>query len=162
EVLLFISTTIGDLKLGLEKLNEFRLGKGAIPIIGNGAHMGAPEVLRNVSADLMEGVMFIVADWGLKGHEAIIENFTKRTGEPWIPQDGIKGYGDMWILKGAWERAGVADGVRVNEEIHKMNLESGPAATAFPGGVKFDENGRRVGAPLVIVQWQNGVPVSVY
>ena len=27
-------------------MNEFRLGKGAIPIIANGAHMGAPEVLK--------------------------------------------------------------------------------------------------------------------
>ena len=64
EFLLFITTTISDLKLGLEKLNEFRLAKGAIPIIANGAHMGAPEVLKNVPADLIEGVMFIVANWG--------------------------------------------------------------------------------------------------
>jgi len=162
DFLLFISTNIGDLKLGLEKLNEFRLAKGAIPIIGNGAHMGAPEVLNNIPSELMEGVMFIVADWGLRGHEKIIETFTKRTGEPWITQDSITGYGDMWILKEALERTGIADRVRVGEEIHKMDLESGPAAAAFPGGVKFDENGRRIGAPLVIVQWQNGVPVAVY
>jgi branched-chain amino acid transport system substrate-binding protein len=38
EFLLFISSTISDLKLGLEKLNEFRLAKGAVPIIANGAH----------------------------------------------------------------------------------------------------------------------------
>jgi branched-chain amino acid transport system substrate-binding protein len=28
--------------------------------------------------------------------------------------------------------------------------------------VKFDAAGRRTGAPLVIVQWQNGVPVTIY
>ncbi len=28
--------------------------------------------------------------------------------------------------------------------------------------VKFDNNGRRVGAGVVVVQWQNGVPVTVY
>ena len=162
EILLFITSTISDLKLSLEKLNEFRLGKGTIPLIGNGAHMGAPEVVKNVPADLLEGVMFIVADWGLKGQETIIENFKKRTGEPWITQDSITGYGDMWILKEALERAKVADKVKVAEEIRKMDLKDGPAALAFPGGVKFDEKGRRVGAPLVIVQWQNGVPVAVY
>ncbi|MFZ0985550.1 MAG: branched-chain amino acid ABC transporter substrate-binding protein, partial [Pseudolabrys sp.] len=33
----------------------------------------------------------------------------------------------------------------------------------FPGGrVKFDEAGRRVDADLAIVQWQDGVPVTVY
>ena len=162
DLLLFITTNVPDLKLSLEKLTEFHLGKGAIPLIGNGAHMGAPEVLKNVSPDLLEGVMFIVADWGLKGQESIIEQFKKRTGEPWITQDSITGYGDMWILKEALERAKVADKVKVAEEIRKMDLKDGPAALAFPGGVRFDEKGRRVGAPLVIVQWQNGVPLSVY
>ena len=161
DVLLFVSTTISDLKLGLEKMNEFRLGKGAVPVIGNGAHMGAPEVLKNVPADLLEGVMFIVADWGMKGHEQIIEMFKKRTGEPWITQDAITGYGDMWILKEAIERAGAADKAKVAEQMRKMELKDGPAALAFPGGVKFDEKGRRMNAPLVIVQWQKGVPVTV-
>ena len=161
EILLFVSTTISDLKLGLEKMNEFRLARGVIPVIGNGAHMGAPEVLKNVPADLLEGVMFIVADWGMKGQESIIETFKKRTGEPWITQDAITGYGDMWILKEALESAKSADKVKVADEIRKMNLKEGPAATAFPGGVQFDEKGRRMNAPLVIVQWQNGVPVTV-
>ena len=162
EFLLFISSTISDLKLGLEKMNEFRLGKGVIPVIANGAHMGAPEVLKNVPAELLEGLIFIVADWNLKGHEPINEMFKKRTGEPWITQDAITGYGDMWILKEALERAGVADKVKVADEIRKMDLKEGPAALAFPGGVKFDEKGRRMNAPLVIVQWQKGVPVSVF
>ena len=139
EFLVFVTTTISDLKLGLEKLNEFRLAKGAIPIIANGAHMGAPEVLKNVPADLIEGVMFIVANWELKGQEKINELFKKATGEPWITQDGLAGYGHTWILKEALERAGVADKVKVAEEIRKLDLKDGPAAVAFPGGVKFDD-----------------------
>jgi branched-chain amino acid transport system substrate-binding protein len=162
EFLLFVTTTISDLKLGLEKLNEFRLAKGAIPIVANGAHMGAPEVLKNVPADLIEGVMFVVANWPLKGHERINEMFTKATGEPWITQDGLAGYGHTWILKEALERAGVADKIKVAEEVRKLDLKEGPAAVAFPGGVKFDEAGHRVGAQVVIAQWQGGKPVSVY
>jgi branched-chain amino acid transport system substrate-binding protein len=161
EVLLFISSTISDLKLGLEKMNEFRLAKGVVPVIANGAHMGAPEVLKNVPPDLLEGVMFIVADWGMKGTESINETFKKRTGEPWITQDALTGYGDMWILKEALERAKAPDRVKVAEEIRKLNLKDGPAAAAFPGGVQFDEKGRRMNAPILIVQWQNGVPVTV-
>jgi hypothetical protein len=35
-------------------------------------------------------------------------------------------------------------------------------ARYFPGAsLKFDANGRRVGAPLILVQWQNGEPVTV-
>ena len=162
EVLLFLSTTISDLKLGLEKMNEFRLGKGVIPVIASGAHMGAPEVLKNIPADLLEGLIFVVADWNLKGHEAINDNFMKRTKEPWITQDAITAYGDMWIFKEALERAKVADKVKVAEEIRKLDLTSGPAALAFPGGVKFDDKGRRMNAPIVMVQWQKGVPLTIY
>jgi branched-chain amino acid transport system substrate-binding protein len=162
EFLVFVTTTISDLKLGLEKLNEFKLAKGAIPIVANGAHMGAPEVLKNVPADLIEGVMFIVANWPLKGHEKINEMFTKATGEPWITQDGLAGYGHTWILKEALERAGVADKGKVAEQVRKLDLKEGPAAVAFPGGVKFDEAGRRLGAQVVIAQWQGGKPLSVY
>ncbi|MGE3710339.1 MAG: ABC transporter substrate-binding protein [Hyphomicrobiaceae bacterium] len=162
EFLLFVSSTISDLKLGLEKMNEFRLAKGVVPTIGNGAHMGAPEVVKNVPADLLEGVMFIVANWGLKGQERISDLYKKKTGEPWITQDGLAGYGHTWILKEALERVGKADKVAVAEEIHKMDITSGPAADTFPGKVKFDAKGRRIDAPLVIVQWQSGVPVSVY
>jgi branched-chain amino acid transport system substrate-binding protein len=162
EFLVYVTTTISDVKLGLEKLNEFRLGKGAVPIIANGAHMGAPEVLKNVSADLIEGLMFIVANWGMKGHEEIEALFKKQSGEPWITQDGLAGYGHAWILKEGLEAAGVADKVKVNEAIKKLDLKTGRAADTFPGGVKFDENGRRVGAPVCIVQWQDGKPMTVF
>jgi branched-chain amino acid transport system substrate-binding protein len=162
EFLIYVTTTISDVKLGLEKLNEFRLGKGAVPLIANGAHMGAPEVLKNVPADLIEGLMFIVANWGMKGHEEIEALFKKQSGEPWITQDGLAGYGHAWILKEGLEAAGVADKVKVNEAIKKLDLKTGRAADTFPGGVKFDENGRRVGAPVCIVQWQDGKPMTVF
>jgi branched-chain amino acid transport system substrate-binding protein len=162
DFLLFISTTISDLKLGLEKMNEFRLAKGVIPVIANGAHMGAPEVLKNVPADLIEGLMFSVANWQLKGQDEISDLFKKHSGEPWITQDGLAGYGHTWIIKEALEKAGVADRVKVNDEIHKLDLTTGRAADTFPGGVKFDAAGRRTNAPVCIVQWQDGKPLTVY
>ncbi len=43
-----------------------------------------------------------------------------------------------------------------------MSMNDGPA-NAFPGKpLKFDAAGRRIGAQLVIMQWQNGEPVWVY
>lgn len=162
DFLLFISTNLSDLKLGLEKMAEFRLGKGVIPTIGNGAANGSPEVLKAMSADLLEGYIFSVADWAMKGQEAIIEAFKKKFNEPWMTQDSITGYGDMWLLKEAVERAGAADKMKVNEQLHSMDLKDSPANIAFPGPVKFDAAGRRVDAPLVMVQWQNGVPHTIY
>ena len=133
EFLVFISTTISDVKLGLEKLNEFRLAKGVIPVIANGAHMGAPEVLKNVPADLIEGLMFIVANWQLKGQDKISDLFKKHSGEPWITQDGLAGYGHTWILKEALERAGVADRIKVNDEIQQARPQDRPGRRHVPG-----------------------------
>jgi branched-chain amino acid transport system substrate-binding protein len=162
DFLLMLASNIPDDKLILEKLNEFGMGKGRLPLVANGAHIGAPDLVKNVGADLLEGLMFIVANWGQKGQEQLIKRFTARTGEPWITQDSITTYGDMWIFKEALERTGKADRVKVAEEIRKMDLNEGPAGIAYPGAVRFEPNGRRSGAPIVIVQWQDGVPVSIY
>ena len=162
DFLLFISTNLSDLKLGLEKMSEFRLGKGVVPTIGNGAANGSPEVLKAMGADLLEGYIFSIADWAMKGQETIIEAFKKKFNEPWMTQDSITGYGDMWILKEAVERAGVADKIKVNEALHAMDLKDSPANIAFPGPIKFDAAGHRLDAPLVMAQWQNGVPHTIY
>jgi branched-chain amino acid transport system substrate-binding protein len=162
DFLLLLPTAISDDKLCLEKMHEFGLGRGRVPVISNGAHIGAPDLLKNLGKELLEGVMTVVANWGAKGQEAIMKDFVAKTGEPWITQDSISTYGDMMIFKEALEKAGVADRRKVAEAIRAMDTTTGPAHY-FPGNrIKFDENGRRVGADVVIVQWQNGVPVTVY
>ena len=162
EVLLLLPTSVPDDKLVLEKLSEMGMGRGRLPVVSNGAHIGAPEMLKLVGKELMEGVMTVVANWGAKGQEKVIAEFKKRTGEPWMTQDSISTYGDMWIFKDALEKAGAADRKKVAEAIRAMDTTSGPAHY-FPGGrLKFDENGRRAGAALLIVQWQNGEPKVVY
>jgi branched-chain amino acid transport system substrate-binding protein len=162
EVLLLLPTSVPDDKLVLEKLSEMGMGRGRLPVVSNGAHIGAPEMLKLVGKELMEGVMTVVANWGAKGQEKIIAEFKKRTGEPWMTQDSISTYGDMWIFKDALEKAGAADRKKVAEAIRAMDTTTGPAQY-FPGGrLKFEDNGRRAGAGLLIVQWQSGEPKVVY
>jgi len=162
ELLLLLPTSVPDAKLLLEKLTEMGLGRGRIPVIANGAQMGAPELLKVVGQEPLEGVMTIVANWGAKGQEHLIAEFTKRSGEPWMTQDALSTYGDLWIFKEALEQAGIADKKKVAEAIRAMDTTKGPAQF-FPGGrLKFDENGRRADAALVVVQWQNGTPVTIY
>jgi branched-chain amino acid transport system substrate-binding protein len=162
DILLMLTTNIPDTKLILEKLNEMGLGRGRIPVLGNGGHMGAPELLNVVGKDLLQGVMAAIANWGGKGHEKLIADFKSKQKEAWMPQDSISTYGDMWIFKDAIEKAGSADPKKVAEAIRTMN-ESGGAARYFPGGkLAFEQNGRRAGAELVIVQWQEGEPKAVF
>ena len=162
DILLLLPTSIPDDKLVLEKLNEMGLGKGRVPVISNGAHMAAPDLVNVMGKELLEGVMTIVANWGAKGQEKLIADFKQRTGEPWMTQDSISSYGDMWIFKDALEKAGAADRKKVAAAIRAMDTRDGPARY-YPGGrLKFEENGRRADAAVMILQWQNGVPVVVY
>ncbi|SRR6266446_2345040 len=162
DFLVFLPTNAPDIKMILEKLTEVGMTRARLPVISNGGPMGSPDLLKIAGKDIMEGVMFIVANWGAKGLEDLIKRFKERTGEPWITQDSISNYGHYWILKEALERAGSTDRHKINEVLHTMNVTDGPARFFAGGRIKFAANGRREGAPLVIVQWQNGEPVSVY
>jgi branched-chain amino acid transport system substrate-binding protein len=162
DFLLLVTSAMPDCKLVLEKLDEFNLGHGKIPVVGNGAPFGSPELLKTIGPELLEGLLFSVANWPMKGQEAFIDRFKKKTGEPFLTQDGLCGYGHTAILAAALETAGRADKIKVAEAIRAMNLTSGPAATCFPGPIKFDAKGRRVDVPILFVQWQRGVPVTVF
>ena len=162
DVLLLLPTSVPDIKLTLEKMNEIGLGKGRLPAINNGGPMGSPDLLKVVGKDILDGVMFITATWGLKGLETLTAEFAARTGEPWITQDSLSNYAHIMILRDAVETAVSTDRGKVNAAIRSMD-NAGPTAALFPGGrIQFDGKGRRVGASLVIVQWQNGVPVSIF
>jgi branched-chain amino acid transport system substrate-binding protein len=162
DVLILLSTNVPDDKLIIEKMNEFGLGKGKIPVIGNGAHWGAPELLKIAGKEMLEGVMVTLANWSGKEQADLVKRFKAKTGEAWMGQDSICPYGEYWIIKEALEKVGAADKRKVAEAVHAMSLDGGPA-NAFPGKpLKFDAAGRRIGAQLVIVQWQNGEPVWVY
>ncbi|MGE5269297.1 MAG: ABC transporter substrate-binding protein [Thiohalocapsa sp.] len=162
DFLLLLISSMPDCKLVLEKLAEFNLGKGKLPLVGNGSPLGSPELLKTIGPELLEGLIFSVADWPMKGQEELIDRFKKKTGEPWLTQDSLTAYGDLWILKAALEAAGAADKLKVAEALRTMNLTSGPAANCYPGPIKFDEKGRRVDVPMIFAQWQKGVPLTVY
>ena len=162
ELFLLLPTAVSDAKLLLEKLNEFGLGKGALPTISNGSAMGDPDLKANVNAEFLEGVMSIVANWGVRGEEALSQEYKQRSGEPWLTQNPICAYGHVWIIKTALEMAGTADKHAVAEAIRTMDISDGPARY-FPGNrIRFDEHGRRIDAELLVVQWQDGEPKTVY
>jgi branched-chain amino acid transport system substrate-binding protein len=162
DFLLLLTSAMPDCKLVLEKLDEFKLSHGKVPLVGNGAPFGSPELLKTIGPELLEGLLFSVANWPMKGQEAFIERYKKRTGEPFLTQDGLCGYGHTQILKAAIESAGTADKLKVADAIRAMNLTTGPAAQSFPGPIKFDDKGRRVDVPMIFAQWQKGIPITVY
>ena len=162
DLLLLLPTAVSDTKLLIEKMNEFALGRGRLPTVSNGSAMGDPDLSANMPAELLEGIMSVVANWSTRGQESIAAEFIERSGEPWITQNPICAYGHIWILKEALEIAGAADRNAVADAIRNMDLTDGPA-DYFPGGrIRFDEFGRRIDAELLVVQWQDGEPKTIY
>jgi len=157
-----ISTNIPDDTLLVQKFAEMGIGPTKLPIVSNGAHFGAPELLKAAGGDVLEGTLVAVANWSHDGQRQLIDEFKKRTGEPWLTQDSLCAYGHVMILKEAVEKAGAADRRKVAEAIRAMDTTEGPAKYFAGNRIKFDDKGRRVDAPLVIYQWQQGVPVTVY
>jgi len=162
QFILMTSSNVPDNKLLLDKFAEYKLGAERLPKIGNGGATGAPELGQIVGTEIINGYMGIVANWGGKGQELLAKRFTDRTKEPWLNQDSIMTYADVMILKEAAERAASKDPKRMADAMRAFDLRDGPALLSPGGHLKFDEKGRRVGAELVIIQWQAGKAVAVY
>ncbi len=160
QVVFFSATAYPDAAQVLQKVREF--GVRTITI-GSGAWLVLPEYVRGVGSGLVEGVMSIVAAHAFKGQEALVEKLKQKTGEPFITQDPLAGYYQVWIIKEAIELAKSAEPEKVNEALKKLDLTSGPAAENVPGKrVRFDEKGRRVDAIPLIAQWQDGIAYTVF
>jgi branched-chain amino acid transport system substrate-binding protein len=163
QLLLLPMSVIGDMKLILDKCNEYHLGADRLPKMGMGGQLGAPELAQTIGLDIVQGLLVLVANWPGKGQEEINRRFMERTKEPWLNQDAFMTYIDMMILKEALERAGVADRRKVAEVMRGFDLhDEGPAKFIPSRHLKFDSRGRLVDAQLVIIQWQNGAPKPIY
>ena len=56
DLLLFMPNAISDAKLGLEKINEFGLGRGKIPTVSFSITIAEPDMLQSVSPDVVQGI----------------------------------------------------------------------------------------------------------
>ena len=162
DFLMMMPTNIPDGKILFDKLNEYGLGRGKLPIIGGGGNTATPELLNVVGKDIIQGFMSVIANWPGKQHQDLARRFMERTKEAWMGQDSIMTYADMMILKEGMEKAGSADRRKVNAAIHGFDLKNEGPAQYFPSGhLKFDAAGRLEDAQLVLIQWQDGVPRAV-
>lgn len=93
QFILMTSSNVPDNKLLLDKFAEYELGSDKLPKIGNGGATGAPELGTPelgtiVGADIINGYMGIVANWGGRGQEALAKRFIERTKEP-VAEPGL-------------------------------------------------------------------------
>jgi branched-chain amino acid transport system substrate-binding protein len=159
DIMFYGGTNFPDSIQVLQKIKEFGV---KTPIQGVGAWLVTPEYVKAVGKELLDNIQTVVAAHPLKGQEAFVQKFIKRTGEPFLTQDPLCTYAHVWLIKEAIEQAKSAEPKAIRDALARIDLSSGPAATSFyPSRIKFDERGRRVGAAPIIVQWQGGEPFTV-
>lgn len=161
DVLFLMPSALPDLKLMLDKLTELGLGRDVLPTFAVAGPSATPEILAVAGAKSLENFFSINSNWPGRKHQDLVARFKTRTGRPWMTPQSIDGYGQIQIFREALEKGGVADRRKVAEMIRAMDSTTG-AAEYFAGPLKWDERGRRVGAGLVIAQWQGGQPVPVF
>jgi branched-chain amino acid transport system substrate-binding protein len=156
------STNVGDDKLLLDKFAERGITASTVPLVGGGGHWTVPELAKVAGKEHLEGVIVGLANWPGRAVADLEKRFVARTHEPWFGHDSIFPYAHVMIFKEALEQTKSTDRKKLGETLHRIDLKDGPARLFPDGRVKFDENGRRVGAELCIVQWQKGRPVAVH
>src|SRR5690606_13911378 len=160
--MLLNSANVSDSKLLIEKLNEFGLGKGRIPLLAPGANIGAPEMLSMLGEDKVEGIIGLAASWESVKKKDLAADLAKRANEPWMTQDTLSTYGSIQVIRDALERAASTDREKLMEAIMATDTSTGPADYFVGGSLSFDEKGRRRDAPVALFQWQDGRPLTVY
>lgn len=162
DFLFLFPANIPDNKLIIEKLSEFGMGQGKLPLVGSGGHFAAPEMLSLLGQENLEGLMSVAVGWPTNEIADVVDRFKAKYNEPWMAQDPLYAYGDMWLLKQALEIAKSADKEAVANALRTMDVSDGAAKYYSGHRIRFDEAGRRIDASLVITQWQGGAPVLIY
>ena len=160
---IFFSTALAaDTKTILTALSQVGITPKNTPFFIYGGGAFDPELLNLMPKEGLEGTVVFANVWPTKRAGDMEARWKQRTNLPWMTFDPSFGYGHVYLIKEALEKAGSADRAKVAEALRSLQLTSGPAVAALNGPVSFNANGGRNNPPAVLLQWQNGVPLVVY
>lgn len=126
----------------------------------------APETLQALGAQALEGLLVVsyprtnLPRSFSPGGEHYLQAYRAKYKEDPAATLGMTAYAGMQMLFDATTAAGSTDVAKVRAAAAKMDKPIG----SYPGGygVKFDDDFQNTRALPVVVQWQSGVPVTVY
>jgi branched-chain amino acid transport system substrate-binding protein len=135
-----------------------------ITTVGGGAGYLMPEFYKELGKDA-EGVVS-VASWNLdvnkKGIEDVAKSYKEKNGE-FITEHSGEAYSAVWAIKAAIEKAGSADPQKIRDALAGLKMAEGDQGNIMPGGnIEFDDKGWNKNVHPVIIQWQNGIPATIY
>ncbi len=151
-----------DAKLIIDTLYQFGLGGGKMPVIAPGSYFGDPAMVEVLGAEKLESLINIGTNWETVKKKDLMADLAKRAGEPWMNQDCLSGYGSVFLIADAIERAGTTDPEPLMAAILATDTTTGPADYFLGDRLAFNETGRTKEDTVVMFQWQDGKPTTVY
>lgn len=135
------------------------------PIIQNGGQAIVPQ-WRDIANRALGLASFVYTNPIAKSPE-LAESIAQDTDAPYAWQDQLGGYFAVQVIAEALEESGEASREAVNDALHALELDSGPAADLMPvESISFDESGRIAPYFGVLAQWQRVdgklVPCTVF
>jgi len=161
DVIVISGTSTTDSSLLQRQLNA--QGSKAV-VVGLAASQGNPTYLSSLGSDALQGMMVPIQGFPGKGAEKVNEAYVKLTKQPFMDAEALTGYTNLWVVAKAVEAAKSAKPEDVHKALKSLHLKNDPIISLLPGGTdfKFGPDGRRVGAEVMIIQWQNGQPRVIF
>lgn len=124
------------------------------------------ETLEAMGEEGVEGLFVVsyprpeISDEYGPGSGAYLEAYSAKYGEDPIAPQGMSAFVGFKIMADAINRAGSADPAAVAEALKTIDTPLGTYETGF--GAQFDENKQNLRARPAVIQWQDGVQLTVY
>lgn len=116
--------------------------------------------------DLSNGT-FTTAGWNWDMPYPAAKKFVKEfeaahPDAPFPTQEAGEDYTAVYLIADAMEKAKSSDPTKVRDALAATDATSGPGSIMPGGKVQFDKTGLNVGTPVLVVQWQDGKPHTVF
>jgi branched-chain amino acid transport system substrate-binding protein len=145
-------------------LTALRSADSHVLVIGGGAGFIWPPIGQSLG-DKVNGLVS-VASWNLDSKNVkdsaklteVTQRYKKAYGS-FMPEQAGEAYGGITTLAAAIEAGGSVDPAKVRDALAKLHVTD---SIMQPGEIEFDENGASKHVVPVMIQWQNGIPSTVF
>ena len=148
----------------IQIVKALRSRGSVIPIVGLGGAGVTTQAFVDSLGQGVDGVLATVAYNGDVSAPAkdVTKRYLAKFGGTFMPAEAGTGYVGVQLIAEAIKKAGSSDPEKVSAALRQLDV-TGNAGSMFPGGeIKFDERGLNTVTYPLMIQYQNGNPVTVW
>ena len=152
---------------GQQILSALKAANSHVVVVGGGAGFIWPPIGKALG-DQVNGLIS-VASWNFDSKNVstnndLVDVTTRYKAQfgTFMPEQAGEAYAGIQALASAAEKAKSTDSQKIRDALSTIDITVGGATLMQPGQVRFDEHGANALAVPVMIQWQAGVPKTVF